>query len=99
VSFIAIDYPGATRTSADGINDSGQIVGSYFDNSTTHSFLKDGANYMPVDYPGATYTLTTGINDRGEIVGYATLANVPEPSTLALLVMGALLFGWCNRFR
>ena len=37
--FTTIDVPGATSTSAFGINDSGQIVGSFYDGTTTHGFL------------------------------------------------------------
>jgi uncharacterized membrane protein len=39
-TFVAIDFPGATRTTAHGINDSGDIVGSYVDSGgKTHGYL------------------------------------------------------------
>jgi probable HAF family extracellular repeat protein len=39
-SFVSVDYPGATSTSAVGINFLGHIVGSYVDSSgKTHAFL------------------------------------------------------------
>jgi probable HAF family extracellular repeat protein len=45
-SFTTIDVPGATQTCAYGINDLGQIVGSFTDSAGTHGFLAspdDGA--------------------------------------------------------
>lgn len=39
-SFTSIDYPGATTTSATGINSQGHVVGSYVDSAgKTHAFL------------------------------------------------------------
>lgn len=39
-SFTSIDYPGATTTSATGINARGEVVGSYVDSAgKTHAFL------------------------------------------------------------
>ena len=38
-SFTTIDVPGAKNTFANGINDSGQIVGSFDDWRTTQGFL------------------------------------------------------------
>lgn len=66
-----LDYPGATNTGASGINNAGQIVGSYTDNSgVRHGFLLTGYTmYSAVDYPGAIATTASGINNMGEIVG------------------------------
>src|SRR2546425_2807884 len=48
-SFTTIDVPGACCSGAEGINDSGQIVGRFTDNTsyTTHGFLRspDGSNF------------------------------------------------------
>jgi uncharacterized membrane protein len=40
-TFTAIDVPGATRTSALGINARGQIVGFYDVSGTEHGFLAE----------------------------------------------------------
>jgi probable HAF family extracellular repeat protein len=64
-------------TNAHGINNAGQIVGSYTDGSGTHGFLRSsGGSYTTLDDPLATNgTFANGINDLGQIVGtYNTLS-------------------------
>jgi probable HAF family extracellular repeat protein len=91
--------PGAIFTEASGINDAGQIVGSFADNSGFgHGFLDTGGSFTQIDVPGAIFTEASGINDAGQIVGriadstldqHGFLATpvsaVPEPTTLSLL--------------
>ena len=70
--------PGAQATEAAKINDSGQIVGRYSDDSPlvddssqVHGFVRDRRGIVTrIDFPGARHTLPTGINDRGDVVGY-----------------------------
>jgi probable HAF family extracellular repeat protein len=67
-----IDVPGATvLTHGFGINDRGQIVGSFqpLSGRTESGFLDDHGRFTTIDVPGATGTTARGINDRGEIVG------------------------------
>ena len=71
-TFTTIDYPGADETSIFGINNSGQIVGSYTDSTGQHGFILDGGNFTTIDYPGAQYSYVRGINDSGQIVGSYT---------------------------
>jgi uncharacterized membrane protein len=59
----------AALTIPNGINASGQIVGSYWDGSTNHGFLLDQGIYTTIDVPGAYSTSAYGINDSGQIVG------------------------------
>ena len=68
--FTSLDVPRATYTSPHGINDSGQIVGSYGADGTSHGFLlgSDGV-YTTFDVPDATETVAYGINNAGQIVG------------------------------
>jgi len=71
-TFTPIDFPGATRTFANGINNAGQIVGQYNDASNTpHGFLLDvDGSYTTLDVPGAIRSTSAGgINDAGQIVG------------------------------
>jgi probable HAF family extracellular repeat protein len=68
--FTTLDVPGAASTGAGGINNSGQVVGSYSDTSGNgHGFLWSGSVYTTLDVPGAMTTGAAGINDLGQIVG------------------------------
>jgi probable HAF family extracellular repeat protein len=62
-------------TSANGINNRGQIVGTFHDASGEHGFLDTGGSFTTIDVPGALFpgTLARGINDNGQIVGYFTV--------------------------
>ena len=64
----------AGTTEAWGINDSGQIVGSYVDGKgIQHGFLYSGGTYITVEVLAATapyVALAQGINNAGQIVGY-----------------------------
>jgi probable HAF family extracellular repeat protein len=74
-TFTPIEVPGATFTTAIGINARGQIVGGFRDaGGTIHGFLLDKGVFtqIDVDVPGATRTEATGINARGQIVGSFT---------------------------
>jgi probable HAF family extracellular repeat protein len=65
---------GAAATGASGINDSGQVVGTYVHLDTVtdgrqHGFLYAGGTYTMLDHPGAINTNAVGINASGQIVG------------------------------
>jgi probable HAF family extracellular repeat protein len=67
-------------TVAAGINNSGQIVGSYTTivggTAATYGFLLSGGFYFTLDDPSSTNdTVATGINDKGQIVGYYSNAS------------------------
>jgi uncharacterized repeat protein (TIGR03803 family) len=72
-NFTSFDapFPGLVSTQGDDINDFGDIVGLYIDDSgIQHSFLKAGATITNIDYPGAAgLTSVWGINSVGEMVG------------------------------
>ena len=66
-----IAFPNAIATVALGINDGGQIVGIYGDQSdSVHGFIYQQGRYTQLDYPGAIETDPNGINNRGQISGY-----------------------------
>lgn len=70
-TFTQIDVPGASSTSALGINPGGDIVGAYYDSSGSgHGFLLSNGAFTTIDVPGATFTSALGINSLGDIVGY-----------------------------
>jgi probable HAF family extracellular repeat protein len=69
-SFTPFDVLGGGGPFSYGINDSGQIAGTYSDATGTHGFVEDGAgNYTSINVPGAIFTDALGINDSGQIVG------------------------------
>ena len=70
-TYTALDVPGATATYGYGINDAGQIVGSYVHSQSVFSgFLLDvDGSYTPINVPGAYQTWAYGINGSGQIVG------------------------------
>ncbi|MGC1092817.1 MAG: hypothetical protein WA905_08790, partial [Pseudolabrys sp.] len=61
--------PGATDTTAEGINNSGQIVGYYSGSDGTHGFLYSGGAYAKLDASSPGITRAGGINNSGQIVG------------------------------
>jgi len=74
-TFTQIDVPfvGASDTAIFGINDRGEVVGSYRDAAfQSHGFFRDAmGNFSPVDAPflDANNTTAYDLNNQGEIVG------------------------------
>ena len=94
-----------------GINATGQIVGTAVNGTTYHAFLYTQGtmadlNSLVTNLDGWTLESASAINDSGAIVGYGLLGGntrgflltpVPEPSTLVLVLLGAIglgLYGW-----
>ena len=68
--YSQINFPGASTTTAAGINARGDIVGAYNDSAgVTHGFLLRQGSFSTIDYPNASATAARGINARGDIVG------------------------------
>lgn len=68
-----VDFPGATFTTVNGINNAGLAVGFYDDPAgAQHGFTFNGSNYSTLDFPGALLTDPSKINDAGMIVGTFT---------------------------
>ncbi len=66
--------PGGNFSSANGINDRGQVVGSSsIGVFQTHAFLfEDGVMVDLGTLPGGSFSGASGINNRGQIVGSST---------------------------
>jgi len=66
-AYTTLDDPfaGNFGTAAHGINNAGQIVGSY----AGHGFLYSGGTYTTLDYPAMVTTDAAAINNAGQIVG------------------------------
>src|SRR2546422_7317990 len=73
-----IHYPGSTSTTARGINNSEEIVGTYAcatacvnpvtgetSAAGTHGFLLQDGIYARIDVPGGTSTIPRGISEQG----------------------------------
>ena len=69
-NIISIDVPGSTSTNAIGIDNAGQIVGSYVSGGHTHGFIDTNGVFKTIDVPGSSSTQPTGINNAGQIVGF-----------------------------
>ena len=79
-TFTDINVPGSQPYSTGynglGINNFGQIAGSYTDSSgNSDGFLYTGGKYVTVDAPGATDTYVFGINDFGQLLGVSDNLN------------------------
>jgi uncharacterized membrane protein len=74
-TFSTIDVPGSYETDAAGINNAGQIVGSFFSGQPSpsgqplHGFLYNNGAFTILDPPGSDLTVASAINNVGQIVG------------------------------
>jgi uncharacterized membrane protein len=68
-AYTTVAPPGSIATFVWGINDAGQLVGSYADGTGNHGFVKTGPVYTTIDVPGASDTYATGIDNAGQVVG------------------------------
>jgi probable HAF family extracellular repeat protein len=62
----------AISTQPSGINDAGEIVGSYTDTAGSHGFVYSHGSYFTIDAPSPAapgITVLTGINNREQIAG------------------------------
>jgi probable HAF family extracellular repeat protein len=70
--FVNISPPGSVSTQAQGINDKGQIVGTYLDTGgNQHGFLRTSGKYTTLDVPGDTASDAWAINNKGLITIFA----------------------------
>lgn len=72
-SFFAVPEANgpAGGTQPQGMNDHGQVTGTYLDASgNAHGFLKDGPTITTFDVPGADGTIPCSINNQGDIAGF-----------------------------
>jgi probable HAF family extracellular repeat protein len=67
-----IDHPGSDNTIASNINNTGVIIGTYYQNASgiIHGFVLKKGVYVTIDPDGSTFTEPVGINSNGAIVGF-----------------------------
>jgi probable HAF family extracellular repeat protein len=71
-AFTPIDVPGSTSTLVTGINDAGQIVGTYTTGlgTATNAFVYSNGAYTTIQPPSnSSFYSIGGINNSGQIVG------------------------------
>lgn len=68
-AYSSIVYPGSQLTVAKGINNSGVIVGTYFDGTQYYGFIDNNRVFIPFAIAGATNVYLSGINNNGQMVG------------------------------
>jgi len=78
VSTTTLNVPtqGVTVTQAFGVNDAGEVVGSFNDaTGATHGFIYQNGSFQSIDVPGATATTVNGLNNAGQVVGFYVASN------------------------
>jgi probable HAF family extracellular repeat protein len=85
-----LSVPGAYATGAAGIDDLGQVVGAFFDNTGSHGFLYQNGVYCIMSLAGST---ANGINDYGQIVGTYFTPNDMDILRFGLGACGRNIYG------
>ena len=68
--FQFLSFPSGAMPQTTGINDNGDVVGSYYDQDFIgQGFIADQKGVHRIDIPGGTYVTPLGINASGVIVG------------------------------
>src|SRR5262249_26034755 len=67
--------PNAVDTRFSDRNDSGTVVGSWFDGGRNHGLVFYNGSYQTVDYPNAYHTQLLSINNSGVILGSFVLSD------------------------
>ncbi len=76
-SVTTYDPPGSQGGAGGiGINNSGQISGSYGDNTRNYGFLLSGGTYTTINPPGSTQAGGNKVNNLGQVVGGYTAGGV-----------------------
>jgi hypothetical protein len=69
-NYTTIAFAGAQITNALGVNDNGEVVGSYASGSFSNGFSWQNGTFTTINYPKSPYgTVLTGVNNSGVIVG------------------------------
>jgi len=77
-SFAPVSVPGALDTTANGINNLGQVVGSYNIGATTLGFIKIGNTFKTISPTGSDYTVAEAVNDLGSVVGVYRIGSMTD---------------------
>jgi uncharacterized membrane protein len=68
-NFYTYQYPGASQTYIETINNDGAVAGYFVSGGNTHAFVLQNGTATQLDVPGAATTYAYGMNDHGDIAG------------------------------
>lgn len=71
---------GGLSATAIGINNAGQLAGSYTDGSSSKGFVLTGSFYDTFFYPGGINTIGRALNNTGLVTGYSETGSSPVAS-------------------
>ncbi|MBA3916629.1 MAG: hypothetical protein H0X25_22845 [Acidobacteriales bacterium] len=70
-TWLSIDYPNASATFAQAVNNSGVVVGGYtLRDGTEQGFVYSAGQFSSFTVPASTATVVTAVNDNGVLAGY-----------------------------
>jgi probable HAF family extracellular repeat protein len=77
-AYTSFQVPGSSYTVGVGVNNLGDIVGSFVSNGVQSGFLYTGGVFQTIACPGAGATIAQGINDSGVIVGWCVFGKLAK---------------------
>jgi probable HAF family extracellular repeat protein len=91
----AVNYPSATQTTVNGINDQGLLVGSYTSSGGVFGFIENGATFQTVpNLSGGTEGQANAVNLATDVAGWVTNSSDQEQAALwrneTLILLGDL---------
>jgi hypothetical protein len=70
-TLIRLKVPGASETTALGLNNGDEVVGSYKNSTGLHGFAwTPGFGFQTINDPDGVNTVINGVNNHGELVGF-----------------------------
>jgi probable HAF family extracellular repeat protein len=82
-ALTAIDYPSATQTTVNGINDQGLLAGSYTEAGAVFGFIENGAAFQTLpNLSGGTEGQANAINLAGDAAGWVTNSSDEEQAVI-----------------
>jgi hypothetical protein len=70
--YTSFQVPGSSSTVASGVNNLGDIVGTFVSDGVQSGFLYTGGTFQTIACPNSGSTIAQGINDAGVVVGWCS---------------------------
>jgi probable HAF family extracellular repeat protein len=77
-AYTSFQVPGSSYTVGLGVNNLGDIVGSFVSNGVQSGFLYTAGVFQTIACPGASFTIAQAINDSGVIVGWCGFGKLAQ---------------------